>query len=336
MNGEQLATAVVEAVARAAVGAAGGVVGDRVVDLVRGRLRSVDRGEEAVAEVERTPDDPDARALLRGKLAAVLAQDPAFAAYLTSVLAPPRPAGPPVNTGSVVIDRGGRARGTFVLGDQTVTRIRKGDPTALAAVVAVVFVLVLAVYGLARIVLGGDDASSGADGRRVAVLKDAATVKAIAPDLHSMPTGWTAESAPAVASGEEACSALEVSLCGGILSTAQSSFRNAFDQSAFFLVVACESPGAAQRFYEKLTRAPSTGRPLSVPALGDQSSALQVSDGKGLAYVQVGTVVVAVEERGSNSDFQVATLEALAKMLAERAQEAQNGHAPAARAQLSG
>ncbi|MFC9397537.1 hypothetical protein ACFTWS_30885 [Streptomyces sp. NPDC057027] len=340
MNGVDLATAAVEAVARAAVTAAGGAAGDMVVGLVRGRLRDVDQGAEAVSEVERTPGDFDARSRLREKLATVLAEDPAFAAYLASVLAPPRPTERPVNTGSVVVDRGGRARGTFVLGDQAITRIRKGDPTALVAVVAVVVVLVLAVYGLARLTAGGGGSSSlGPEGRRVTVLKDPETVKAIAPDLHSMPTGWTVTSSPSVESGGDACSRSVERNCDGVLSTAWSSFHNPFDQSAAFLVAACASADAAQRFYEGLAQQSpeesNEAKPLAVPALGDQASALEISKGEGEAYIRVGTVVVAVRERGSNDDYEVATLEALAKMIAERAQEAQDGQAPAARAQTT-
>ncbi|MGW2181862.1 hypothetical protein ACWCXX_27955 [Streptomyces sp. NPDC001732] len=338
MNGVDLAAAAVDAVARAtaaAATAAGGAAGGMVVDLVRGRLRNVDQGEEAVSEVERTPDDPDARSRLREKLAGVLAEDPAFAAYLTSVLAPPGPTGQPANTGSISIDRGGRARGTFVLGDQAVTRIRKGDPGALVAVVAVAVVLVLAVYGLARLAIGDEGAPSPGAGHGVTVLEDPATVKAVVPDLHSMPTGWTSRSTTTLASGDEACSELSEEQCAGILSVGQASFHDPYDQSASFLVVACASVDDAQRVhddFERRMKQKDEAKPLAVPALGDQAFALELSAGEGQAYIRVGTTVVAVSEVGNNDDYQVATLEALAQMVAERAQEAQNGRTPTARA----
>ncbi|MFF3788374.1 hypothetical protein ACFYY7_45495, partial [Streptomyces sp. NPDC001933] len=91
-DGMDLATTAVEAVAQAAAAAAtaaGGAAGNVAVDLVRSRLSSVDQGVEAMSAVEQTPDDPDARSRLREKLSEVLSEDPAFTAYLASVLAPP-------------------------------------------------------------------------------------------------------------------------------------------------------------------------------------------------------------------------------------------------------
>ncbi|MER5745839.1 hypothetical protein ABT097_21525 [Streptomyces sp. NPDC002225] len=338
MGGEDLATAAVDAVARAAVAATaavGGAAGGMVVDLVRGRLREVARGEETVAEVERTPDAPEARARLREKLAEVLAEDPAFAAYLASVLAPPEPAGPPAVTGGINIDRGGRARGTFVLGNQAVTKIRKGDPGALVAVVAVVLVMALAVYALARLATG-DDGASMSNGHRVAVLKDPATVRAVAPDLHAMPTGWTSTRPTSIESGDKACAEMvEKQLCEWITSAARSSFHDPYDQSADFTVLACTSVDDARRLYDwaeqRMGRA-GGAKPLAIEALGDQAFAVEFSEGRGEAYARVGTVVVGVQEEGSNGDYEVATLEALARMVAERAQQAQDGDTPSARA----
>ncbi|MGW1105748.1 hypothetical protein [Streptomyces sp. NPDC002540] len=342
MDGADLAAAAVDAVARAAAAAtteAGGAAGGMVIDLVRGRLRDVAQGEEAVSEVERTPDDSDARSRLREKLSEVLAEDPAFAAYLASVLAPPKPTEQPTNVGGINIDRGGRARGTFVLGNQAVTKIRKGDPGALVAVVAVVVVLALAVYGLARLATGDEGAPVPGAGHRVTVLKDPATVKAVAPDLHAMPTGWTSTSTTSLASGGEACSEMsEKQQCAGILSVAQSAFHNPYDQSASFAVIACASADDAQRVYDDIEQRmgrKSESKPLAIPAFGDQAYALELSKGEGQAFVRVGTVVAAVQEEGANGDYEVATLEVLAQMVAERAQEAQDGHTPTARAQAT-
>ncbi|GAA2330598.1 hypothetical protein GCM10010416_56850 [Streptomyces caniferus] len=105
-DGMDLATTAVEAVAQAA----GGAVGNMAVDLVRSRLSSVDQGVEAVSAVEQTPDDPDARWRLHEKLSEVLSEDPAFTAYLASVLAPPEPTEPPTIVGSTDA-RGGLAGG---------------------------------------------------------------------------------------------------------------------------------------------------------------------------------------------------------------------------------
>ncbi|MCX4777903.1 hypothetical protein [Streptomyces sp. NBC_01264] len=334
-----LAAATVDAVARAATAAvtsAGGAAGGMVVDLVRGRLNGVDQGAEAVAAVERTPEDPDARSQLREKLAAVLSEDPAFAAYLASVLAPPPPASPPSLVGSINIDRNGRARGTFVLGDQAVTKIRQGSPGALVGLLLIAALLVTAIYGLGRLVTDDDGQSPGGSrggGRQVKVLDDPAVVSSVAPDLHSMPTGWTTRSTDSLESGADACP--DGTDCKGVLHTAQASFRNPFDQSASFAVVACASAADAQRVYEDIAGTSlRSGRPLAMPALGDQSSAAEMSKGQGLALARVGTVVVYVSEKGSNDDYEVETLQALAQMVAQRAQEAQNGQTPSSRANL--
>ncbi|MFD8012649.1 hypothetical protein [Streptomyces sp. NPDC058955] len=340
-SGADLAAAVVDLVAQAgsaALTGAGGAVGGMAVELVRGRLSGVAQGPEALAAVEQAPDDADARGRLRAKLAEVLAEDPAFAAYLASVLAPPRPTHPPTTVGSIHIDRNARARGTFVLGDQAITRIRKGDPVAVVSLVAVVVVLALALYGLAGLV-GGDGEGEGGrgwsgSGGGVTVLKDPETVKAVLPDLHSMPTGWTIASEPSVLVGEAACADVDRS-CDGVLSVAQSSFHDQFDQSANFGVVACGSVEDARRVYKELLAEPqanSEAKPLAVPALGQESAAFEISQGMGQAIARVGTTLVFVEEKGSNSDYQVETLEKLLRMAAARAQEAQDGRTPGASA----
>ncbi|MFE6225052.1 hypothetical protein [Streptomyces sp. NPDC057854] len=341
MSGVDLAGAVVGLVAQAgsaAVAGAGGAVGGMAVELVRGRLRGVDQGPEALEAVEQAPDDADARDRLREKLAGVLAEDPAFAAYLASLLAPPKPAHPPTNIGSIHIDRSARARGTFVLGDQAVTRIRKGDPAALLALVAVVVVLALAIYGLAGLT-GGDEGEGGWSGSgsegRVAVLSDPEVVKAAAPDLHSMPAGWALASEPSLTSGSGACEFLATS-CDGILHVARSSFDGPSSQSVNFGVVACASADDAGRVYAELISEPqgnTEAKPLAVPALGQESAAFEVSRRMGQALARVGTTVVWAEEEGNGgSDFKVELLEKFLRLVAARAQEAQDGRAPGASA----
>ncbi|MCX5166158.1 hypothetical protein OOK39_44780 [Streptomyces sp. NBC_00264] len=337
-DGMDLATAAVEAVAQtatAAATAAGSAIGGMAVDLVRSRLSSVDQGEEAVSAVEETPDDPDARSRLREKLSQVLSEDPAFAAYLASVLAPPKPTEPRTIAGSINVDRGSRARGTFVLGNQAVTKIRRGDPWALVAIVAVVVVMAAAAYGIFLLATGDDGPPSPDAGHRVTALRDSAMVKAVVPDLHSMPSGWTVSSPASLAPGTAACKGLGVDQCEGILSVARAWFDNPYDESADFLVTAWASADDAQRFYDRVTRQVkqvSGATPVAMPAFGDQSIAIERSDGmnkSGLAYVRVGTTVVAVEQV-HYVNFRLSALEALTQMVAERAQEAQDGRTPTA------
>lgn len=74
-----------------------------------------------------------------------------------------------------------------------------------------------------------------------------------------------------------------------------------------------------------------TGKPRSLPDLGQQSMAFELSKGEAHAYVRVGTVVVYVSEQGSHDDYKPAVLESLARMAATWAQQAQDGKTPARR-----
>ncbi|MFD0033018.1 hypothetical protein ACFVJK_33045 [Streptomyces sp. NPDC127172] len=343
-----LANAAVEAVAKAvsaAATAAGGAIGSEAVDLVRRRLSGVDWGEEAVSAVEESPDDVDARSRLRERLSEVLSEDQEFAADLERALAPPKPRGMPSFSHSINIDRRGRGKGTFVIGPHSVTKIRKGNPGALVAVVAVVVVMAAAGYGIFRLATGGDSPPSPDPGHKVTALKDSAMVKAVAPDLHSMPSGWTSSSAASLTTGEAACRDLPDEECHGILSLADASFDNPYDQSAEFNVAAWESAADAQGFYDRVTKElvkVKGATEVAMPTIGDRSVAITATDDneneRGQALVQVGTVVAVVWE-GSTADYygnyELDKLQALTEMVAERAQEAQDGHTPTAMAGTS-
>ncbi|WP_406187372.1 hypothetical protein [Streptomyces sp. NBC_01006] len=87
----------------------------------------------------------------------------------------------------------------------------------------------------------------------------------------------------------------------------------------------------AQRVYTEMTADEKTGKPRSLPDLGQQSMAFELSKGEAHAYVRVGTVVVYVSEQGSHDDCKPAVLESLARMAATWAQQAQDGKTPARR-----
>ncbi len=331
-----LANAAVEAVAQGTAGAIGGTV----ADLVRRRLSGIGRQDAAVAAVQESPDDPDARSRLRERLAEVLSEDPAFAAELASVLALPRPNVASTVSHSINVDRGSRARGTFVLGDQAVTKIRKGDPWALMAVVAAVAVMALLIYGIIRSATDDDGPPSAAPGHRVTALEDPTTIKAVAPDLHSMPSGWTSRESTSLTTGGAACRELPADRCPGLLGVAQGAFDSPYDQEAIFVVAAWDSADAAQGFYDRLARQltkAGEATQVAMPAFGDRSIAMEFSDDDsnehGEALVQVGTVLVAVRE-GDTAQYygryQLDTLQALTRMVAERAQQAQDGQTPSA------
>ncbi|MFI6019156.1 hypothetical protein ACIBCP_16220 [Streptomyces sp. NPDC051287] len=346
-DGMDLATTAVNVVAQAAgaaATAAGGAIGGTAVELVRRRLSGIGRGEEAVRAVEESPEDPDARSRLRERLSEVLSEDQAFAAELTRALRPPKPVDTPTNVNSIVIDKGSKAKGKFLIGNQTVTKIRKGDPWALVAVVAVVAVMALLIYGIVRLAAADDGPPSADSGHSVTALKDSATVKAVVPDLHSMPSGWTSSETTSLTTAPAACGTdITEDQCAKLLSVAEAAFDNPYDQTAGFVVLAWRSADDAQSFYDIITREArkETGATqVAMPAFGDQSIAFEHKDDNsnksGLAMVQVGTVLIEVSE-GDKADYfgtyELDTLQALTRMVAERAQEAQDGQTPSAAAQ---
>ncbi|MFG2840827.1 hypothetical protein ACGFYE_38190 [Streptomyces zaomyceticus] len=169
-DGMDLATTAVEAVAQAAAATAvGGAAGSMAVSLVRSRLSSVDQGVEAVSAVEQTPDDPDARSRLHEKLSEVLSEDPAFTAYLASVLAPPRPTEPPTNAGSTNADSGGQAVGAVP--DESGSGGGASKVAARAGTwlgVTVSLLAVLAFFGVTRVGDFGDFVTTDKEANREA------------------------------------------------------------------------------------------------------------------------------------------------------------------------
>ncbi|MEU6402527.1 hypothetical protein [Streptomyces sp. NPDC046985] len=221
----------------------------------------------------------------------------------------------------------------FVLGDQAITKIRKGDPWALLAVVAAVAVMALLIYGIARLATGDDGPPSPDPGPRVTALKDSAMVKAVVPDLHSIPSGWTSSDSTSRTKGPAACQKLQPDRCPGLLGVAHGAFDDPYDHFADFSVAAWDSADDAQGFYDRVTEELLTGKehfkPVAMPAFGDQSIAIQITDDnsnkRGEPMVQVGTVVIVVFEADKAEyfgDYQLDVLQALTDMMAQRAQEA--------------
>ncbi|MEV7420178.1 hypothetical protein [Streptomyces sp. NPDC089919] len=347
--GFDLAAAAVDAIARG--GAARGADERAAVELLRDRLDGVPEGPEAVAAVERVPEDVQARLRLRDAAAAVLAGDPAFAAHLAELLAPPEAPAPPrpvpvpelpPGTGRTGRDRtraGGdrtgprRGSGTAAaaaLARRAAARVRAREPVALLSLTAVVLVLALAGYGLSGVLGGGGD---GADGpRRVVALKDPEKVKDIAPGLPAMPPGWTTMSAPEVKECEP-----KKEDCSGVLHQSWSYFKDPNEQMVTFEVTACASTDDARRVYRRLVTKEEDGDSdhLSLPSLGDQSAGFEdrdEGDDEGSTFVRVGTVVISVWAANVQGPYEPATLRTLTRMIAARAQEAQNGQPPSARA----
>ncbi|MFB6879172.1 hypothetical protein [Streptomyces sp. NPDC056323] len=192
--------------------------GAAVAQVVRDRLGTSDRGRAALADLEETGASSDAQAGASAVLAEEIETDPRLRHALTVHLNAPHAAG------GVVIDRS-RMRGDtpIMVGSSGTINIRK--PTSAAGMVALVLavlvvlaVIVLAVYGGSRILTSNDSPDSGHGPTSGAVGKNdgsasssgsgsgsgsgseerttapraltAAEAKNVVPALGDMPAGW--------------------------------------------------------------------------------------------------------------------------------------------------
>ncbi|MFE7402336.1 hypothetical protein [Streptomyces sp. NPDC057557] len=186
--------------------------GTAVAQVVRDRLGTSDRGRAALADLEETGASSDAQAGASAVLAEEIETDPRLRHALTVHLNEPHAAG------GVVIDRS-RMRGDtpIMVGSSGTINIRK--PTSAAGMVAlalavlvVLAVIVLAVYGGSRILTSNDSPDSGHGPTSGAVGKNdgsasssgsgseerttapraltAAEAKNVVPALGDMPAGW--------------------------------------------------------------------------------------------------------------------------------------------------
>ncbi|MEU2227744.1 hypothetical protein [Streptomyces sp. NPDC018347] len=213
MGTAELAAAAVGVVAAAITGAAtrvGEQAGAAVTQVVRDRLGASDHGRAALAGLDETGASPEAQAGASAILAEEIKTDPRLRHALALHLSPPHA------HGDVVIDRS-RMRGDnpILVGSGT---INFKKPTSAAGMVALVLavlvvlaVIVLAVYGGSR-VLGSDDSadsrhgsasatagendgstSSGGSGKRSITPRalTVAEVKDVVPGYEDLPSGWT-------------------------------------------------------------------------------------------------------------------------------------------------
>jgi hypothetical protein len=186
-----LAAVAVGMLAAAVTGTAtsfGQEAGATVVQVVRERLGATARGQTALAELEASPGDPEAR----GDAAAVLREevdnDPDFRRTLSLHLNASVNAPVLHGDGNVVIT-GRVSRSPITLGPVTVNKPNTvGGLVALLAVVALV--LALALYGGIRVVTGNDSPGGSGSGRTDSPSEEkySAAVEALG---KNMPAGWS-------------------------------------------------------------------------------------------------------------------------------------------------
>ncbi|MGW3039980.1 hypothetical protein ACWC9T_07975 [Kitasatospora sp. NPDC001159] len=333
-DGRELVPGVVGALVRLAQGTADGP-GQAVAGVVRARLRLMPDGAQAVAALEASPHDSRAQEGLTAAVTRLLASDVAFAQYVaTTELG--RPADP--TTVQLRMDPTAPADASTV---QLRVDPAVADAQALAArrsntgiIVALALVLIAALVALG-INLGSRPLlhPNGPDFAHAArTVRDPAQLQGVLPDVAAMPGGWQVESAPESGAGSGyAVPCLLPDSCDRQLAYATVTFRAPTVQSVKFTVVTFASTEAASRaFTAGLDRVSGAGptAAAAIPPIGDQSMARTSGSTDAEALVRVGPTLLYVHDDGPGAAVATPALVLFARLLVERAQQAQDGRTP--------
>ncbi|MBD0689121.1 hypothetical protein [Streptomyces sp. CBMA123] len=208
---------------------------------------------------------------------------------------------------------------------------RRGN---VAIIVALALVLIAALVALG-INLGSRPLlrPTGPDFAHAArTIRDPAQVRGVLPDVAAMPGGWQVESGPrsGADSGPDAPRLLP-DACDQQLAYATVTFRAVPVQTVRFTVVTFASAEAAGRaFGSSLDPADGEGAAatVTIPSIGDQSAARTHGSSQAEAVVRVGSTLLSVQDDGPGAAATTPALVLFARLLAERARQAEDGHAP--------
>ncbi|BCK73669.1 hypothetical protein Srufu_076220 [Streptomyces libani subsp. rufus] len=307
-------------------------VGQAVSDIVRERFATDERGRSAVQAVDEQPGSPEAAASLRSVLRAELEADPEFARKISAALEEPPPAASSRSaSGSITID-GTTMRGnqTIALGPVTFHNTRNVRLSLVGAALVFLALVILGIYGGARLVTGGDPGEE-----RAVTALSAAELRQVIPGPGSLPAKWTRPKPPEHVMGRKAPGLVTAEAVGYLMG----------DPEAEMSIVAAgfTDAGKASDFLRAMKKsndpdgqAEKKGIIISMPKIGDElwavtNPASSMYSGGAYLALRVGTVLVTIH--GDDTDdqaFSTSRLEVLARMMAERAQQAQNGQAPTA------
>ncbi|MGW0771916.1 hypothetical protein [Streptomyces sp. NPDC002676] len=276
--------------------------GAAVAQVVRDRLGASDRGRAALADLEETGASPEAQAGASAVLAEEIETDPRLQHALTVHLSAPHAAG------GVVIDRS-RMRGDnpILVGSGTIN-FRKPTSAAgmvalMLAVLVVLAVIVLAVYGGSRILSSEDSpesghgstsatagkndgpapgSGSGSGSEERATTPRALTVaetKDVVPGLEDMPSGWAVFSVRNgfPVEGEKGCNAGTANY--------ENPEKNSGNLMVTYRVTACRDVRTVIDGYAEVLKGAETSDPeetrISMPKCGDESFATRytITDG---------------------------------------------------------
>ncbi|MFI2609252.1 hypothetical protein [Kitasatospora sp. NPDC018619] len=337
-----------------APGAVAALLGDgphrAVADVVRARLRMVPEGARALAAAQARPGDAEARALLTTAVEHLLATDPAFAQYLATTglggpgdpptvrlrgepgtlrlrVGPPS-APPPKGPATVQLRTGPAAARARALGS--------GRSTAgIVAALVLVLIAVLVALGVhlgSRPLMkpGGPELAHAAP-----PLSEPTVVRSVLPGEGAMPPGWRVQRGPQSGTGPaDGSPCLPPGPCGRQLAYATVTFGAAPVQTVEFGVVAFPSPeAAAEGFEAMLARIPGEEpTAVAIPRIGDRSTTRVDGSSSAVALVRLGGVLLVVRGDGPGAALTAPGLTVFARLLADRARQAQDGRIPDASA----
>ncbi|AYN37795.1 hypothetical protein D9753_01095 [Streptomyces dangxiongensis] len=241
-------------------------------------------------------------------------------------------AGPPQPvSGSITLDGSTvRGRNTISLGPVTFNHTRNAHFSLLAAAIVFVALVALGLYGGTRLITADDPGQEKA----VTPLSDAAASQVL-PDLASLPAGWTQPEAPDIGGAHVPKSA-------GLTYFASVGFLMGDPDADLHVRVATFASAEKAHAFHLQTEDSYTkevGRsPVSLPRVGDENYITSYPAGNGegsgsTLSLRVGTVLMLVSgEDVEGRPFNGTWLKILGRMMAERAQQAQNGQEPTATA----
>ncbi|OEV38455.1 hypothetical protein HS99_0021380 [Kitasatospora aureofaciens] len=328
-----------------------------VAEVVRARLQLMPEGARALAAIEAGPADPRARGELTAAVAQLLATDPGFAQYLTTTElgGPADPTtvqlrtDPEPDPTTVHLRVGPEDRSTVQLRveprNPSTVQLRV-DPAAAGAralaarrsntalVVALALVLIAALVALG-IHLGSRPLlqPTGPDFAHAArTVRDPAQAQGVLPDLTAMPSGWQVASGPrSGASSGPDVPCLLPGACDQQLAYATVTFSTTPLPSVQFTVVTFTSAEAAGRAFDTrldLLDARGDATVATVPSIGDRSAARTRGGSTAETLVRVDSVLLYVHYSGPGATVALPGLTPFARLLAERAQQAEQGRTP--------
>ncbi|MFD8702363.1 hypothetical protein ACFV1W_07045 [Kitasatospora sp. NPDC059648] len=208
---------------------------------------------------------------------------------------------------------------------------RRGN-TALVVTLALVLITALVALGIhlgSRPLLqpNGPDFAHAAR-----TIRDPAQARGVLPNPAAMPGGWQLESGPRSGNGsgpDAPC--LLPDACDQQLAYGTVTFGTSPLPSVQFTVVTFTSAEAAGRAFGArldLLDARGDATVAAVPSIGDQSAARTRGESTAETLVRVGSVLLYVHCSGTGAKVALPGLTPFARLLAERAQQAEQGRTP--------